>query len=84
MTSDNVTRSNDPTQHEEEVARQEREHRGLPSGELLAGDTGEVGTTPYEAEVEAERRGTSAGEVADEAARDESEPLDSAYRPRSG
>ena len=81
MTSDDITR---PSEHEEDVARQERERKGLPTSEILAGGSAEVGTTPYEAEVEAERRGTTAEEINDEAARDESEPLDSAYRPRSG
>lgn len=53
--------------------------------ESMTGDApGEVGTTEYEAEVEAERRGTSADEVADEAAEDESQPLDSGFRPKSG
>ena len=81
MTSDDITR---PSEHEQQVAREERERRGLPTGEILGGDSAEVGTTPYETEIEEERRGTTAEEVSDEVTRDESEPFDTAYRPRSG
>lgn len=53
--------------------------------ESMTGEApGEVGTTPYEAEVEAERRGTSADEVAGDVAEDEAQPLDAGFRPKSG
>lgn len=72
-----------PSQHEREVLAERRE-RDDEVDDLTGEAPGEVGTTPYEAEVDAERRGSSAEHVAREAGRDEAEPLDSAYQPKTG
>ena len=70
-----------PTDHERKVAAEHPEEadRGEESGA-----TAEVGATPYEEEIEAERRATPAAEIAAEEREDERDPLDSAYQPRSG
>jgi hypothetical protein len=73
-----------PSPHEREVLEERGEHTDENATDLTGRTAGEVGTTPYEAEVEAERRGTSADEVADEAREDAEVPLDSGYQPRTG
>lgn len=76
---------NQPSQHEREVVDEREELRGDETPESMTGEApGEVGTTPYEAEVEAERRGTSADDVAGDVAEDEEQPLDAGFRPKSG
>lgn len=75
----------EPTEHEREVIAAREERRGEDTPESMTGEApGEVGTTPYEAEVEAERRGTTADEVAGEVGEDEAQPLDAGFRPKSG
>jgi hypothetical protein len=75
---------NEPSPHEREVVDERQEFPGEERPEAVTGEApGEVGTTPYEAEVEAERRGTTAEEVAG-GGEDEAEPLDAGYRPKSG
>jgi hypothetical protein len=75
---------NQPSQHEREVL-EEREKRSAEDASEGAGrESADVGTTPYEAEIEAERRGTTADEVAGEVRDDEAQPLDSGYQPRTG
>lgn len=74
-----------PSEHEKRVLEERAEESGIDSPEEMTGEApAEVGTTSYEAEVEAERRGTTADEVASEAGEDERTPLDSGFRPRSG
>jgi hypothetical protein len=74
-----------PSEHEEDVLEQRARRSGQDSLEEMTGEApGETGTTPYEAEVEAERRGTTADEVAGEVREDEAQPLDSGYQPRTG
>lgn len=76
---------NQPSQHEREVVEEREELLGDETPESMTGEApGEVGTTPYEAEVEAERRGTSADDVAGDVAEDEAQPLDAGFRPKSG
>jgi len=76
---------NQPSPHEREVADERDERLGEETPESMTGTAeGETGTTPYEAEVEAEQRGTTADEVAGEVGDDESQPLDAGYRPKSG
>jgi hypothetical protein len=79
---------NQPTEHEQRVTEELEERTGEPVHTGPAGSTdrlaGDPGTPSYEAEVEAERRGISGDEIADEVGEDEATPLDSAYRPRSG
>jgi hypothetical protein len=66
---------NQPSEHEQQVAREEHEREG---------DTGTAATrSTYEREVEAEERGTSAEQL-DDQGDDADAPIDSAYRPRSG
>ena len=77
-----------PSEHEERVAEEVEERSGQPIHTGPAGSTdrvaGDPGTPSYAAEIEAERRGVSGDDVAEEMAEDEATPLDSAYRPRSG
>lgn len=74
-----------PSEHERDVLEERARRSGEGTPEEMAGEApGETGTTPYEAEVEAEQRGTTAGDMADEARQDEQQPLDSGYKPRSG
>jgi hypothetical protein len=77
-----------PSEHEERVSEELEERTGEPAHTGPAGSsdriTGDPGVPSYGAEVEAERTGVSGEEIAEEAAEDESAPLDSAYRPRSG
>ncbi len=77
-----------PSEHEERVAEELEERSGEPVHTGPAGSSdrvsGDPGTPSYEAEVEAERRGVSGEDVAEEIEEDESTPLDSAYQPRSG
>jgi hypothetical protein len=75
---------NQPSQHEREVLDEREERSGDDATDLTGEAPGEVGTTSYEAEIEAERRGTTADEVAGEVSEDERTPLDSGFRPRSG
>jgi hypothetical protein len=76
---------NQPSPHEREVVEERQEFPGEEGPEAMTGEApGEVGTTPYEAEVEAERRGTTAEEVAGDVGEDEAQPLDAGYRPKSG
>ena len=76
---------NQPGPHEREVVEEREERLGEATPESMTGEaTGETGTTPYQAEVEAEQRGTTADEVAGEVGDDESQPLDAGYRPKSG
>ena len=66
---------NQPSEHEQEVAQEERER---------AGDTGtDAPRSMYEREVDAEQQGTTAEQL-DDQGDDEEAPLDSAYRPRTG
>jgi hypothetical protein len=82
MTDRNFT---EPTQHEREVIAEREAQRGDDTPASMTGEApGEVGTTAYEAEVEAERRGTTADEVVEEVSEDSSQPLDAGFRPRSG
>lgn len=77
-----------PTEHEERVVEEMEERTGEPVTTGPAGSTnrvmGDPGTPSYETEIEAERRGTTAEEIEDEEREDESTPLDSAYKPRTG
>ena len=76
---------NQPSPHEREVVEEREEQLGDETPESMTGEApAEVGTTSYEAEVEAERRGTTADEVAGDAERDEAEPLDVGYKPKTG
>jgi hypothetical protein len=76
---------NEPSPHEREVTEEREELLGEETPEAMTGQApGETGTTPYEAEVEAEQRGTTADEIAGDAAQDEAQPLDAGYRPKSG
>jgi hypothetical protein len=76
---------NQPSTHEREVVEEREEQLDDETPESMTGEApAEVGTTSYEAEVEAERRGTTADEVAGEVREDERTPLDSGFRPRSG
>lgn len=76
---------NQPSPHERGVVEEREEQLGEEAPESITGEAaGEVGTTSYEAEIEAERRGTTADEVAGEVSEDERTPLDSGFRPRSG
>jgi hypothetical protein len=79
MTDRDVTQL---SEHEKAVLAEREVRAGDPDD--LVGDAADVGTTPYEAEVEAERRGTTAEEVAGEVREDETQPLDSGYQPRTG
>jgi hypothetical protein len=82
MTDRDFTR---PSEHEKRVIEERAKQTGEKTPDDLTGaEPGDVGTTPYEAEVEAERRGTTAGEVAGDVRRDEGQPLDSAYKPKTG
>ena len=64
-----------PSEHEREVAREERRRTGEGADESR-------GST-YEREVDAEQRGTTA-EGLDDAGDDAPAPVDSAYRPKTG
>ncbi len=76
---------NQPSPHEREVVPEREEDLAEDTPEAMTGETpSEMGTTPYEAEVEAERRGTTADEVAGDVEDDEAQPLDAGYRPKSG
>lgn len=75
---------NDPSPHEREVLREREKRSDQDATEMTGRDPGDVGTTPYEAEIEAERRGTTADEGAGEVGEDEAQPLDSGYQPRTG
>jgi hypothetical protein len=66
---------NQPSQHEQEVAREERERAGDPGAD--------ASRSTYEREVDAEQRGTTADEL-DDHGDDEEAPVESAYRPKSG
>ncbi|HEX6127981.1 MAG TPA: hypothetical protein VF071_03060 [Candidatus Limnocylindria bacterium] len=82
MTDRNFTQ---PSEHEKAVRDERARQTGEDGPEELTGEAaGETGTTPYEAEVEAEQRGTTAGDMADEIREDEQQPLDSGYKPRTG
>ena len=72
-----------PTAHESRVAEEEEKRTGGPQlpTDVIAG---EPGAPSSEAELEAERRGTTADAIEEEMAEDERTPLDSAYRPKSG
>ncbi|HEX6655186.1 MAG TPA: hypothetical protein VF153_03135 [Candidatus Limnocylindria bacterium] len=66
---------NQPSEHEQEVAQEEREREG---------DSGtDASHSTYEREVDAEQQGTTAEQL-DDQADDEESPLDSAYRPKTG
>ena len=75
---------NNPSPHEREVLQERQTRSGEDATEMTGREPGDVGTTPYEAEVEAERRGTTADEVAGDVREDETQPLDSGYQPRTG
>jgi hypothetical protein len=76
---------NQPSPHEREVVEEREEQLGEETPEAMTGEApAETGTTPYEAEVEAERRGTTADEIAGEVGDDAAQPLDAGYRPKSG
>jgi len=76
---------NQPSPHEREVVEEREEQLGEETPESMTGEApAEVGTTPYDAEVEAERRGTTADEIGGDVAEDEAQPLDAGYRPKSG
>ena len=76
---------NQPNPQEREVVEEREESLGEKTPEAMTGEApAETGTTPYEVEVEAERRGTTADEVAGEVGEDEAQPLDAGYRPKSG
>jgi hypothetical protein len=76
---------NQPSPHEREVVEERAEQIGEETPESMTGEApAETGTTPYEAEVEAEQRGTTAADVAGEVGDDEAQPLDAGYRPKSG
>ena len=82
MTDRDFTR---PSQHEKRVLEERSDQTGTESPEEMTGEApGETGTTSYEAEVEAERRGTTADEVAGDVAEDEAQPLDAGYKPKTG
>lgn len=74
MDDQSVNQSSDQqSEHERRVAEEEAEREGrTPNG---------ADFTPYEAEVEAEQRGTTADELRDD---EPDAAVDSAYRPRSG
>lgn len=74
-----------PSEHEERVLEEREEKRGDDRPESMTGEApAETGTTPYEAEVEAERRGTTADDLAGEVREDEQQPLDAGYKPKTG
>jgi len=55
----------------------------MSSGPAMPNDD-EAVDTDYEEEIEAERTGKSAEEIAADRRADERDPLDEAYQPRSG
>ena len=61
------------SEHERQVAEEEAKREGRTPED--------ADLTPYEAEVEAEQRGTTADEIRDD---EPDAAVDSAYRPRSG
>ena len=66
---------NQPSEHEQQVAEQEREH---------AGDSGaDASRSTYEREVDAEQQGTTAEQL-DDRGDDAEAPVESAYRPKTG
>jgi hypothetical protein len=74
-----------PSEHEKRVLDERTGQTGEESPEEMTGEaSAEVGTTPYEAEVEAERRGTTADDVARDVGEDEAQPLDAGYKPKTG
>jgi hypothetical protein len=77
-----------PSEHEERVTDELEERSANPVHTAPAGSTdrvtGDPGAPSYEAEVEAEQRGTTADVVAGEVGDDERQPLDAGYRPKSG
>lgn len=73
-----------PSEHERRVLEERTETIGEDATKLTGRSAGEVGTTPYEAEVEAERRGTTADEILADVAEDEAQPLDAGYKPKTG
>lgn len=85
MTDRDPTR---PTEHENRVAR-EMDEEARDAGDITFGEpidrlAADARASSSEAELEAERRDTTADEVEEEVERDERTPLDAAYTPKSG
>jgi hypothetical protein len=80
--------STQPSEHQERVSEELEERTGDPVHTGPAGSTdrtaGDPGAPSYGAEIEAERRGLTADEVAEQTEDEEDSALDSAYKPRSG
>ena len=81
----------DPTgqsEHERRVEEEQERAGGRTERGGLVGGTeeadAEMSPTPYEREIEAEKRGERRDEVDAEVEEDERNPLDAGYRPRSG
>jgi hypothetical protein len=66
---------NQPSEHEQQVAQEERERGGEP-------DT-QPSRSAYDREVEADKEGTTADQLK-ERGDDSDAPLDAAYRPKTG
>lgn len=77
-----------PSEHERRVAEEMGQDEERTDRGGLVGTTepapGEVGTTEYEQEVEAERRGATAEDLRGEREDEDAPPPGAAYKPRSG